>query len=285
MISVIIPIYNEENGIGQVLVKVLQAAEKNWEIIVVDDGSTDASAAEVNEFKKAMLIRHPYNKGYGAALKTGLRNAAGEQVVLLDGDSQHNPEEIKNLLAELKDYDLVVGARPFEFSGKGLLRAAGNYLLRRIAGYMVGQRIADLTSGFRAFRKNRIMEFMHLYPNGFSFSATSTLSCLSAGYNVKFIPIKVNMREEGSKSKISLIRDGAKFFLLILRIITMYNPMKVFFPISFFLFVLGFGYGLLYIIKIRHIPAGSLMLVLSSLIIFFFGLIADQISCLRRESR
>jgi len=282
MISIVIPAYNEESSVGQVINGVLSVAHKDWEIIVVDDGSTDATREVVKKFNRVRLLKHPYKKGYGATLKNGIKNALGDEVVILDADGQHDPKDITGLINELKEYDLVVGTRASE-SGAGLVKIIGNYALRKIASFLVDIHIPDLTCGFRAFKKEKVMEFAHLYPNGFSMSATSTLACLSAGYNVKFVPIKVHQRELNTSSKISVGRDGAKFLLLIFRIITLFNPMKIFFPISLVLFLLGTGYGLLYVIKIRHIPAGSLLLVLASLTIFFFGLLADQIACIRRQ--
>jgi glycosyltransferase involved in cell wall biosynthesis len=282
MISIVIPVYNEESSIGQVINDVLSVAHKDWEIIVVDDGSTDNTQEIVKKFARVRQLKHPYKKGYGASLKNGIKNAQGDEIVILDGDGQHDPKEIPELIKGLKEYDLVVGVRAPEL-GAGLVKTVGNYALRKIAGFLVDIYIPDLTCGFRAFKKKKVMEFVHLYPNGFSMSATSTLSCLSAGYNVKFVPIKLRQRDTNTSSKISVGRDGAKFLLLIFRIIVLFNPMKIFFPISLVLFLLGSGYGLLYIIKIMHIPAGSLMLVLASLIIFFFGLLADQIACIRRQ--
>ena len=281
--SIIVPVYNEESSIDS-LIKMLEERRKgkDWEIVVVDDGSGDKTSNIVRRYKSVILISHPYNKGNGAAVKTGIRNAQSENLVVLDADNQHDPGDIDKILSYLGEFDLVVGSRTGNMQSNWL-RNLGNLILRKIAGFLVGMDIPDLTSGFRAFKKEKILKFIHLYPNGFSFPTTSTMAFISSGYNVKFVPVKVSLRGTGSKTKIKLLRDGLKFILLILRMITLFNPLKIFFPISFVLCMIGMIYASLYVYLIRHIPAGAVLLILSSLIIFFFGLIADQISCLRRE--
>jgi len=284
MITIIIPAYNEESNICGVVESIGKISNNRWEIIVVDDGSTDKTSELVEKYEFIKLIRHNYNKGNGSSIKTGINNAKGEYIVVVDADNQHNPVDIEKLVDNLKEYDLVVGARNGD-SEQGLVRTIGNFLLKKVAGFLVEKDIPDLTSGFRAFKKDKILKFMHLYPQRFSFPTTSILSFISAGYDVKFVPVKMSKRGKDSKTKVNVLRDGFKFFLIILRIIVLFNPLKIFFPISLFLFITGTAYGVLYIFMIRHIPAGAVLTILSSIIIFFFGLIADQISCLRREIR
>lgn len=281
-ISVVIPAYNEESSIKNLLKEIDRiVSNKAWEVIVVDDGSSDKTSEIVQQYKFVKLVRHPYNKGYGASLKTGINNSIGEKIILLDADNQHDPSDIEIILSYLEDYDLVVGTRD-KSNVSGWSKQIGNFILKKLASFLVDMEIPDLTSGFRGFKKEKILKLMHLYPNGFSFSATNILSFICAGYDVKFTTIKVKPRNK-SRSKIRLVKDGAKFFLLILRIITLFNPLKIFFPISLLFFLVGMIYLILYLFLIRSSPTGAILLILSSFIIFFFGLIADQISCLRRE--
>jgi len=281
-ISVIIPAYNEELSIDKVLKNIETLVSGNgWEVIVVDDGSTDKTADIIKKHKYVRLIKHPYNKGYGAAIKTGINNSHSDLILTIDADNQHSPQDIKSLIAGLEEYDLVIGARGKD-TKSNFFRNCGNFILRRLASFLVNVNIPDLTSGFRAFRRKKILNFMHLYPNGFSISATSTLAFISAGYNVKFIPVRMNSRTRGSKSQIKLFSDGCKFFLLIFRIVTLFNPLKIFFPASLIIFLVGLIYAVVNIFAISHIPSGALLAILSALIIFFFGLIADQLSVIGR---
>ncbi len=283
MVSIILSAYNEESSIEGVINEIERVISgRNWEVIVVDDGSTDKTAEIVRKYDFINLVRHPYNKGYGASVKTGIANSQGKKIVLVDADSQHDPLDIELLLSHLGEFDLVVGARGVDYESK-ISRRVGNYFLNKFSSFLVNVNILDLTSGLRAFDKEKMLKFMHLYPNGFSISATTVLAFISAGFNVKFLPVKMRTRNNQSKSKVNLISDGFKFFILILRMITLFNPLKIFFPVSLLLFVMGFGYGAVSIFLIRHIPAGATLLIITSLIIFFFGLIADQISCIRRE--
>lgn len=279
-LSIIIPAYNEEECIGQVIKKIKTLSE-DYEIIVVDDGSTDRTG-EVAGKEGARVITHPYNKGNGAAVKTGIKITSSEWVMIVDADGQHNPEDISSLIKHLDVYDLVVGVRTKESEG-ALVRDLGNWCLKKVASYLVDRKIPDLTSGFRAFKKERIEEFIHLCPNGFSFPTTSTLAFLMAGYNVKFVPSKMVKRYKGTKSKIKLWRDGLKFFNIIIRIIAMFHPMKIFFPLSVSFALIGIGYMInaIYCQMRLIIPPGAVVLLISSVMSFFFGVVLEQISYLR----
>ncbi|MGI8588792.1 MAG: glycosyltransferase family 2 protein [Chloroflexia bacterium] len=280
-LSVIIPAYNEGEAIGSVLEKI-RRLKPAAEVIVVDDGSSD-NTAEAALAHGARVVRHPYNKGNGAAVKSGLRAAGGEVVLLLDADGQHQPEDIERVLAGIGEYDLVVGARTMGTS-RGLLRDLGNAFFNRLASYLVGRDIPDLTSGFRAMRHPLIMEFIHLLPNGYSYPTTSTLSFIKAGYNVQFVPIRA--RKASGKSQIKLVRDGTKFIVIILRIVTLFSPMKVFLPLSALIFLLGLSYGIWnFALHASHrIPNGVVLLLMSSVFVFLFGLISEQIAAMRFES-
>ncbi len=279
-VSVVVPAYNEGASIAS-LVSDLRLAGPWRDIIVVDDGSSDDTGARAVE-AGAHVIRHPYNKGNGAAVKTGIRNAGGEFILILDADGQHRPADAARLVAKLGEYDLVVGARSGATQA-GAARRAGNALLNVIASYLTGRRIPDLTSGFRAARRDCLLEFLHLLPNGFSTPTTTTLAFIKAGYSVWFEPIEAAARL--GTSKISFGVDGVKFFVILLRVITIFSPMRVFLPLSAASFAAGGAYAVWTIVTQSHITNSSVLLILLSVIIFLVGLVSEQISTLRFESR
>jgi glycosyltransferase involved in cell wall biosynthesis len=279
-VSVVIPAFNEAQAVSSVIRDL--AAGAAWrEILVVDDGSTDGTAAEA-EAAGARVIRHPYQKGNGAAVKTGIRAASGEFVLIIDADGQHPPADAIRLVSQLGAYDLVVGARSAG-THAGVSRRAGNGLLNWLASYLAERDIPDLTSGFRAARRSGLLEFLHLLPNGFSTPTTTTLAFLKAGYSVGFEPIQA--RERSGKSKIRFNRDGVKFLLIVLRVITIYSPFKVFLPISVVSFLLGVGYAAWTIPTQEHITPTSVLLITLAVMVFLVGLISEQISALRFEGR
>jgi glycosyltransferase involved in cell wall biosynthesis len=278
--SVVIPAFNEGTVIGS-LVRSVAAAARWREIIVVDDGSDDQTG-DVAKAAGAEVIRHPYNKGNGAAVKSGIRQAAGEYVLILDGDGQHSPEDAPRLVARLGEYDLVVGARSPATQASGA-RRAGNALLNWLASYLTGHQIPDLTSGFRAARRSHLCEFIHLLPNGFSTPTTTTLAFIKAGYNVTFEPTEARRRT--GNSKIKLARDGFKFFLILLRVITIFSPLRIFMPVSLAALVLGSAYALWTIATQSHITNSSVLLIMFAVIVFLVGLVSEQISALRFEGR
>jgi len=279
-VSVVIPAFNEALAISSVIREL--AAGAAWrEILVVDDGSTDGTAAEA-EAAGARVIRHPYQKGNGASVKTGIRAASGEFVLIIDADGQHPPADAMRLVGQLGPYDLVVGARSAG-THAGMGRRAGNGLLNWLASYLAERDIPDLTSGFRAARRSGLLEFLHLLPNGFSTPTTTTLAFLKAGYSVGFEPIQA--RERSGKSKIRFNRDGVKFLLIVLRVITIYSPFKVFLPISVVSFFLGVGYAAWTIPTQEHITPTSVLLITLAVMVFLVGLISEQISALRFEGR
>jgi len=279
-VSIVIPAFNEGAVIRSVIAALKDAGA--WrEIIVVDDGSTDETGACAQE-AGARVIRHPYNKGNGAAVKTGIRAATGEFVMIVDGDGQHRPADAARLAARLGEYDLVVGARAGSTQATQT-RRFGNGLLNWFAGYLTGRQIPDLTSGFRAARREQLKQFLHLLPNGFSTPTTTTLAFIKAGYNVRFEPVEAETRV--GRSKIRLARDGATFFLIILKIITIFSPLRVFLPMSLVTFVVGMAYAAWTIATQAHIANSSVLLIVLAVVVFLVGLVSEQIAALRFEGR
>lgn len=279
-VSIVIPAYNEGPVIGTV-VAALAAAGAWREIIVVDDGSADRTTDEAAR-AGATVVRHPYNKGNGAAVKTGIRKAAGEYVLIVDGDGQHSPADACRLVSRLGEYDLVIGARATSTQAT-YVRMFGNSALNSLASYLTGRDIPDLTSGFRAARRECLREFLHLLPNGFSTPTTTTLAFIKAGYNVAFEATEARPRV--GNSKIRLARDGAKFFVIILKIVTLFSPLRVFLPLSAIAFILGVLYGVWNVVAHARIPNGAVVLILFAVVVFLVGLVSEQISTLRFEGR
>lgn len=279
-VSVVIPAYNEGAVIAAVVTAMADVAA--WhEIIVVDDGSQDDTAKKACA-AGARVVRHPYNKGNGAAVKSGIRAARGEYVLIIDGDGQHCTADALRLVGRLGDYDLVIGARSTSTQATHA-RRFGNGALNSLASYLTGRDIPDLTSGFRAARLEHLREFLHLLPNGFSTPTTTTLAFIKAGYNVVFEPTEARPRV--GTSKIRLARDGAKFLMIILKIVTIFSPLRVFVPIALVTFLLGVAYGIWNVAMYARIPNGSVLLILFSVLVFLVGLVSEQISALRFEGR
>jgi glycosyltransferase involved in cell wall biosynthesis len=278
--SIIVPALNEAEAIVD-LVRALRGSAPWHEVIVVDDGSTDGTGERARE-AGAVVVRHPYNKGNGAAVKSGVRRATGDAILIVDGDGQHRPADAVRLVSRLDEYDLVVGARSAATQAT-TARRLGNALLNRLATYLTDREIPDLTSGFRAARRECMLEFLHLLPNGFSTPTTTTLAFIKAGYSVAFEPIDAEQRQ--GKSKIKLARDGAKFFLILLKIITIFSPLKIFVPVSVVTFLLGFGYAVWTAVSQSHVTNSSVLLILLAVVIFLVGLVSEQISALRFERR
>jgi glycosyltransferase involved in cell wall biosynthesis len=275
-VSIVIPAKDEAESIADVVGGLREAAP--WrEIIVVDDGSSDATAARARE-AGACVIRHPYNKGNGAAVKTGTRHASGEFVLIVDADGQHDAVDAQRIVAPLGEFDLVVGARRAATQAT-LTRRAGNAALNWLASYLTGRRIPDLTSGFRGIRREVLREFLHLLPNGFSTPTTTTLACIRAGYNVTFEPIDAGTRVGVSKMRVA--REGARFVMILLKVITIFSPLRIFAPVSALALAGGALYGLVNFIAVGRIPNGAVVLLLFAVIVFLVGLVSEQIAALR----
>ena len=278
--SIVIPAFNEAASIGDV-VRDLASAAPWQEIFVVDDGSTDETGARAAA-AGAQVIRHPYNKGNGAAVKSGIRRASGRFVLIADADGQHRPADAERLVSHLDAYDLVVGARSSQ-SQASAARRLGNAALNALASYLTEQPIPDLTSGFRAARRDCLLEFIHLLPNGFSTPTTTTLAFMRAGYSVRFEPVEAAPRV--GVSKIRLGADGVGFFLILLKVVAIFSPLRIFAPISAAAFLLGAGYGAWTIVTQAHVTNSSVLLILASVFILLVGLVSEQISSLRVEGR
>ena len=278
-ISVVIPAYNEEKGISEVLADlktILDDTHLQYEIIIVDDGSSDKTAEIVQKQDFVRLIQHPVNRGYGAALKTGIKSASGDWILITDADGTYPNESIPELLKYSGEYDMVVGARTGENVSIPMYRRPAKLFLTKLANYLVETKIPDLNSGMRLFRKEDSMKYFHILPSGFSFTTTITLSYLSDGFLVKYVPI--DYHERHGSSKIKPFKDGMNFILLILKAITYFNPLKVFLPISFIMLLaaaLLFWYTAFVVGKLADISV--IVLIVASIQIGLFGLLADLI--------
>ena len=279
--SVIIPCYNESQTIGQ-LVNNISNLYPNFEIIVINDGSIDDTCAVAKD-AGAYVHSHPYNIGNGAAIKSGIRVANGDILVFMDGDGQHDPKDIARLIEYMPDYDMVVGAR-FISSQASVGRAIGNKLYNVLASYVAKFKIQDLTSGFRAVKSDLARQFLYLLPNTYSYPTTLTLSVLRSGRPLQYIPIEVKNRKTG-KSNIGLFKDGVRFFMIIVKICTLYSPFRIFLPVSFLFFLTGFIYYLYTFFTWGRFTNMSALLFTNSVIIFMMGLVSDQICQMRFERR
>lgn len=275
-ISIVLPAKNESAAIGKTVAGIFDLLP-NAEVIVVNDGSTD-NTAQVAVAAGARVVSHPYSKGNGAAIKTGVRSASGEILVFMDADGQHDPADIPRLLARVEEgHDMVIGARQ-KGSQASVGRGLANSFYNRLASYMTGHKIEDLTSGFRAVRAEKFREFLYLLPNGFSYPTTSTMAFFRAGYSVVYVPIHAAQRI--GKSHIRLLKDGIRFLIIIFKIGTLYSPLKLFSPIAAILFLLAtFWYGYTFF-SIGRFTNMSALLYTGSVMIFLMGLISEQITAL-----
>jgi len=273
---VVLPAKNESASVGAVVAS-LKSSYPEFEIIVVDDGSTDNTARLASE-AGAQVITHPYSKGNGSAIKSGARAASGDVIVFMDADGQHDPVDIQRLLDRISEgYDLVVGARQ-QGSQASVGRGLANGFYNRLATYMTGHRVEDLTSGFRAVRASKFREFLYLLPNGFSYPTTSTMAFFRAGYSVTYVPIHAAQRV--GKSHIKPLSDGVRFLLIIFKIGTLYSPLKLFAPVSalaFLVATLWYGYTLVMEGRFTNMSA---LLYTGSVMVFLMGLISEQITAL-----
>lgn len=275
-ISIVLPAKNEAGAIQQT-VKAIKQLNRVDEIIVVNDGSTD-DTAQIAEQAGAKVISHPYSKGNGAAIKTGVRNAIGDVIVFMDADGQHDANDILKLIEKIEQgYDLVVGARQ-KGSQASMGRGIANKLYNNLATYMSEHQVEDLTSGFRAVRAEKFKEFIYLLPNGFSYPTTSTMAFFRAGYSVTYVPIHAAKRI--GKSHIHPIKDSVRFFLIIFKIATLYSPLKMFLPFAVLLFTLGTGWYGYTLYEYQRFTNMSALLYTGSIMIFLMGLISEQITSL-----
>lgn len=287
-LSVVIPVYNEENVVGETVSDVARYLRSHtpavsFEIIVIDDGSTDASADAVDNLKDdaIRLVSHPYNIGNGAAIKTGIREATGDYILMMDADGQHAADDIGRFLELAPKYHMVVGARKNK-RDSAWHRNLANSIYNLLSTYISGRKIEDLTSGFRLVRASLGKNMAFLLPNSFSYPTTLTLSILRAGYSLKYIPI--DARKRVGKSKIRLLVDGTRFLMILLRIAVFFAPLRIFVPLSLVMFAGGLSWYLYrhFILDLGFPPVSSLLMI-SAIIVFSLGLISEQIANLRLQ--
>lgn len=277
--SIIIPVSNEAENLAKVLEQIRALGLPDSEIIVVDDGSSDGSA-EIALAAGAHVVRHPYNIGNGAAVKSGMRAAKGRVLVMMDGDGQHKPEDIGKLVAGLNSFHMVVGARA-KGSKLRLHRNLANQVYNLLASYVTRFKVEDLTSGFRAMRRREVLRFIDLLPNTFSYPTTITLAFLRSGLTIRYEPIQTLYR--AGQSKISLITDGLRFLLIITKIATLFAPFRIFLPVSLFFFFAGFANYVYTFATQGRFTNMSVFALTTGVIVFMLGLISEQIALLRME--
>lgn len=275
-LSIVIPARNEAENL-RLLIPLILARYPNAEIVLVDDGSTDETP-NLNLPVQVRAIRHPYSMGNGAAIKTGARMAQGRVLVLMDGDGQHRPEDIDRLLAKLAEgYDMAVGARSFT-SQASVQRALGNVTYNRLASWMTGHPIEDLTSGFRAVVASKFRKFLYLLPNGFSYPTTITMAFFRSAYSVAYVPVTAAPRQGNSSSNIRLFRDGIKFLIIILKVGALFSPMRLFLPVSAAFFALGIAYYTYTYITTGRLTNMTALLVIAAMLTFLIGIVSEQVS-------
>jgi glycosyltransferase involved in cell wall biosynthesis len=278
-ISIIIPAFNEAKTIADIITRIERLHIPNKEIIVVDDGSTDETAQQVTQ-GNVRCISHGFRRGNGSAIYTGITAAKGAIVVILDGDGQHNPEDIPRFLAALNNRDMVIGQRtniPFS------MRKIANMLFNLIGGILFNYPIKDLTCGFKAFRKDKIYPLRFLIPEGFSFDVTMTLAFIQNSLPIEYVPVLQNNRVHGSRSKILPLRDGLNFLIIIFKLLLYSRPLKFFLPLSVVLFLLGAWWCCAALFYARPLPLGAMLLLMASLMFFCFSVIIDHIILLRKQ--
>jgi len=280
-ITVLLPAYNEELSIGNT-VRRIKELYPDFEVLVVDDGSTDKTLRAAMD-AGANVYPHPYNIGNGAAVKTGLRCASGDWVLMMDADGQHDPADIKKLLEHKDKYDMVVGARSRSKGSKSSLhRNLANRIYNGLASYVTKFKVKDLTSGFRLVKTETAKRFIYLLPNTFSYPSTITMAYLRSGRTIKYVPIHAARRK--GKSKINLVRDGTRFLLIITKVATLFSPFRVFLPISLFFFLTGIVYYVYTFTTAHRFSNMSALLLSTAVIIFMIGLVSEQISQMRYQS-
>ncbi len=280
-VSIVLPALDERENLLELLPRLREVLEglegAAFEILLVDDGSSDGTPALAREFG-ARVVEHPEPLGNGAAVKRGIREARGDWILLMDADGQHPPEEIPRLLEYMGRYDMVVGART---GGGDLHRNLANRVYNGLASYVTGRKILDLTSGFRLVRKKPLLSFLYLLPNTFSYPTTITLAMIRAGFSVKYVPFRPRRRK--GVSKIRILRDGSRFFLILLKITTLFSPLKVFLPLALSVWALGGLYYVYTFLSSHRFTNMGLLLLVQGSILFFLGLVSEQVAQLRYE--
>jgi glycosyltransferase involved in cell wall biosynthesis len=275
-VSIILPAKNEAVNLQKLLPELRQTLP-DAEIIVINDGSTD-DTINICEANGVKVLTHQYSKGNGASIKTGAREASNEILVFMDGDGQHKPADVLKLLEHFSEgYDMVVGARSTATQAS-VSRLVANSVYNKLSSWISGQKIDDLTSGFRAVNGKKFKQFIYLLPNGFSYPTTITMAFFRAGYSVSYMDIEAGKRE--GKSHISLVKDGVRFFLIIFKIGTLYSPLKIFLPISFAFFFTGLSYYLYTFMQYHTFTNMTAVLFIASIFVFLIGLVSEQVTTL-----
>lgn len=279
LISIVLPVYNEEEAIKEVIEKIKEVMNKNnfnYEILVVDDASTDKTLEVVNDIKEVRVIKHSLNKGSGGSRKTGILHSKGDIIVMLDADGTYPAESIPELLKYFPEYDQVVGARTSEKGSLKFLRFPAKWIIRKLACFLSKTNIPDLNSGLRAFKRNVMLRFLYLIPDGFSCVTTMTLAFLCNGYQVKYVPIEYFKRI--GKSKFHPVKDTYNYLLTVVRMITYFDPLKIFFPLSIILLLLGVVKSLIDLFFIVYmLQLSDIIIILASILLAAMGLLADLI--------
>ena len=276
-VTVLIPAFNEEKTIE----KVVNSIHSNFpegEIVVIDDGSHDNTAAFA-ERAGARVIRKSKNQGYGAAIKTGIMSSKSDYIVTFDADGQHKAEDIIRLMKLAENNDMVIGVRE-KIIHSNIWRMPGKWFLRIFASYLVGKRIPDLNSGLRVMHREKVLKYLHLCPPGFSFSTTITIAMIIREYSVEFVPISVERRK--GKSKVT-VKTGLESLLLILRLATLFNPLKVFLPLSVLMWIAGIAWGMPIVLARHGVTVGFMLFIVTGILLFGIGLLSDQVSQIRLE--
>ncbi|MDA2936694.1 glycosyltransferase family 2 protein [Acidobacteria bacterium AH-259-A15] len=288
-LSVVLPVYQEldviKTSISQ-LMEVLSQTDLTYEVIAVNDGSTDGTQEQLlalqTEFANLLrIVTHPYNKGNGAAVKSGIESALGEIIACMDTDGQHDPSDILRMLDYFPEYDLVVGTRTQDYAGVWY-RNLANRFYNLLASWLTRFPIQDLTSGYRLFRASVVKKYLHLFPARFSYPTTTTLAFVKGGYNVKYAPINACPRQ-GSESKLNLARDGWRFLVIIFKIIVLFEPLRIFLPTAFTLFILAFASSVYSVWSLErlYIPNSAVIFFVVGVLVLLLGLIAEQIAMLQ----
>jgi len=279
-VSVVIPAFNEAESVAEVVARI-RAVGPDFEILVVDDGSSDKTA-ERAAAAGATVIHNPYNLGNGASVKTACLRAKGNVIVMLDADGQHPPEAIPALLAEIGDYDMCVGART-KLSRTSRFRDLGNLALNRLASWISGTRVVDLTSGFRAVKREPLLEYVHLFPTRYSYPTTITMAMLQGNHFVKYVPVDDIQKRQSGTSNIRPVHDFLRFVRIMVRLVILFSPRRFFLPLALVAFLGGIGIGAYQLAHLGGIQASPLLLILSAVSFFCFGILAEQIAELRRQ--
>ncbi len=288
-LSVVLPVFNEKDLVAitcEGLIEVLSRNGVDFELVVVNDGSQDGSQEAIDRMCQShpqviRSITHPYNKGNGAAVKTGIKNARGEWIACMDADGQHDPEDLIRMLAEMDRFDMVVGARPADRDAEWF-RTVANRFYNWLASSLTQFKIQDLTSGFRVFRSDVIKKFVNLFPQRFSYPTTSTLALIKSGYSICYVPIHIQPRQAG-RSKIHLFRDGWRFTMIILKIVILFEPMRVFLPVSGISFLLALVSSILSTAMEERlrVPNSSVVLFVLGILSLLLGMIAEQLAAIQ----